>query len=399
MHVLESIYREAIDACAPQILVRGVVEPDMPRAVVAIGKCAGALFDGIASTHAVEASFVVLPEGYRAPAGLGRGDSTVLFGGHPHLTAETFDAGRRLLEFVDRHDAILFAVSGGGSACVDVPLAPWFTESDLAAVNAALLARGLPIGTINVVRKHLSAIKGGRLASRVRRSVTLLYSDVATGALGDVASGPTLADLSTNEDAARALEGTSGCDVIVTKLRDPQLPETVKEIDRSRAVLVADNTTLTTAAGELARRRGFEVSMIDSQVETDVAEAASLLLDRARLISPGEMLIAGGEPTVTVHGGGRGGRCSDLAVRFAMLASEHGITGLTALFGSSDGVDGNSGAAGVLLESTAAKLDRAAIEQALTRSDSLTIAEQLGRAVIMAPTGNNLRDLFLVART
>jgi len=178
---LKTIYVRALDACAPERLVRSVLTPDMPRAVVAIGKCAGALRDGL--DDGVDA-FVAVPDGYRLPAK----PSRVVVGGHPQITAASFDAGRQLLDFVDAHDDILFLISGGGSACIEQPLAPWFRERDLIDVNAKLIASGLPIGDINCVRKHLSAIKGGRLAGRVMRSVTLIYSDVASGSLADVAS-------------------------------------------------------------------------------------------------------------------------------------------------------------------------------------------------------------------
>src|SRR5207244_4381616 len=109
---------------------------------------------------------------------------------------------------------ILFLISGGGSACVEQPLKPWFGERDLIDVNDKLVASGLKIGDINCVRKHLSAIKGGRLAARVKRSVTLVYSDVSTGALADVASGPTIADATTKDDAIAIVRKLGGCDRI-----------------------------------------------------------------------------------------------------------------------------------------------------------------------------------------
>src|SRR5205085_6719673 len=123
----------------------------------------------------------------------------IAIGGHPDMTSASFEAGRRLRAFVESCDDVLFLISGGGSACVEVPI-DGISETDLAEYNRALVASGLPIGEINIVRKHLSAIKGGRLAQHVR-SLTLVYSDVSRGALADVASGPTLADSSTNADA------------------------------------------------------------------------------------------------------------------------------------------------------------------------------------------------------
>ena len=345
---LKAIYLTALERCAPERLVRERVTQAMPRNVVAIGKCAGAMLDGVASVHEIESAFVAIPEGYRSPSTR----AEVHIGGHPQMTRGSFDAGRALLAFVDAHDDILFLVSGGGSACVEVPLTD---EETTARANAKWIASGLPIAEINARRRTMSAIKGGKLAARVRgRAVTLLYSDVSTGALHDVASGPT--------------------------------------IPGSEAVLVADNTTLVRAAAQII---GDNAVVIHDQIEGDVADAAALLATHARTLKSGEILVAGGEPTVVVRGVGRGGRCSELAVRFAALAANE------AVFAASDGVDGNSGVAGIhlpgRLEAGVAAGWKPALRDALARSDSYPVATQLGEPIMIAPTGNNLRDLFLVA--
>lgn len=347
---LRQIYLATLERCTPERLVRECVTSDMPRHVVAIGKCAGALLDGVASVHDVGSAFVAMPEGYRRPSV----SAEIHTGGHPHMTRASFEAGRALLDYVDGHVDILFLVSGGGSACVEVALPP-HTEDDVARANARLIASGMTIGDINAERRRTSAIKGGKLAARVRgRAVTLVYSDVATGALADVASGPTLPG--------------------------------------SEAILVADNTTLVRAAAQII---GDHAVVIEEQIEGDVADAARLLAARARELKNGQVLVAGGEPTVVVRGGGRGGRCSELAVRFA-LESE-----CAAVFASSDGVDGNSGAAGIWLphrlEAGGPAGSKPALREALERSDSYSIAAQMGEPIMIAPAGNNLRDLFLVA--
>ena len=117
---MKAIWLTTLERCAPERLVRRHVDARMPRSVVAIGKCAGALLDGVAEVHDIESAFVAIPEGYRLP----RASAEVHIGGHPHMTRASFDAGRALLRFVDTHDDILFLISGGGSACVEVPLAP-----------------------------------------------------------------------------------------------------------------------------------------------------------------------------------------------------------------------------------------------------------------------------------
>jgi glycerate 2-kinase len=356
---LKATYLTTLARCAPDVLVRDCVRDDMPRHVVAIGKCASALLDGVASVHEIESAFVAVPEGYPLPREVERWPLPaaealararrpkrpplhLFVGGHPHYTRESFAAGRALVEYVDAHEDILFLVSGGGSACVEVPL---IDEAAARQKNAEWIASGMTIAEINAERRTISAIKGGKLAARVRgRAVTLVYSDVSTGALHDVASGPT--------------------------------------VPGSEAVLIADNTTLVKTAAQII---GDNAVVVEEQVEGDVLDAAAMLAARARELRKGQVLVAGGEPTVVVRGNGRGGRCSELAVRFA------GLCGLPALFGSSDGVDGNSGVAGIYLPG--------GLKPALpwVPSDSFPVAAQIGEPIMIAPTGNNLRDLFFVA--
>jgi len=355
--MLRHIYLDALARCAPERLVREVLRDDMPRDVVAIGKSAGALLDGIAG-HARDA-FVAIPTSYKLPATRAH----VAIGGHPDYTESSFEAGDALLRFVDAHDDLLFLISGGGSACVEVP-ARGFSRAQLADENARLIASGLPIGAINARRKELSAIKGGKLAQRVRgRCVTLVYSDVSTGALGDVASGPTI----------------PGSDEVV---------------------LIADNTTLVRAAAEAAsgkmggpaRRSLPPARFIEQQIECDVDDAARFLLAQ---LDHAAFVIAGGEPTVAICGDGQGGRCCELAVRVALQA---GDMRLEALFGSSDGVDGNSGSAGVAVR-LPADFDRAEAARELARSNSLAVATRIGQPIRIPAAGNNLRDLYLLARS
>jgi glycerate 2-kinase len=369
-----SLYFASLAACDPERLMReyraqgaGGGAQVFPRNVVAIGKSAGPLLDGFGD---YDNAFVAMPEGYREPRAK---NARVYRGGHPDMTAASFAAGRALLDFVDAHDDITFLVSGGGSACVEVPLPP-HTEAELIARNRELVASGLPIGEINRVRRTLSAIKGGRLGGRVRgRCVTLVYSDVSSGRLEDVASGPSLIDMR----------------------------------------LIADNTTLVRAAARLAGAGAF---VVDEQIENDVEEAARFL---ASIDAP--LVIAGGEPTVVVRGGGKGGRCSELAVRFATAVTPSvsegpgcvggaivapparpgpsltlGVT-MTALFASSDGVDGNSGVAGWLLR-LPRPFDRAAADTELSRSNSAAAAARIGEAIMIPSAGNNLRDLYILAR-
>ncbi len=363
--MLEEIYRETLDVCRPERLIH--VPEDAPRDVVAIGKCAAGLFRGV---PAYRDALVIVPAGYP------RVDEVeCLEGGHPELTDASFAAGKRLLEFVDEHDDILFLISGGGSACVEWPL-DGHTEQELIAANHKLIASGAPIHEINAARKKLSAIKGGKLAQRVKgRALTMVYSDVSTGRLSDVASGPTLP----NDVILSASEGHA-------ESGDPS--------HLRRTQLIADNSVLVTTAAGIPGTKGLTPKTFEEQTKGTLDRAPAQLSVAAARLRPGEILIAGGEPTVEIRGDGRGGRCFELAARFAL----HGVPQIAALFASSDGVDGNSGAAGALLPPNPA-VDREQIVTELHQSNSLKAIEMLGRAIMIPPTGNNLRDIFLLART
>jgi hydroxypyruvate reductase len=345
MHSVDliNIYLETLARCAPDVLVQEHVDASMPRNVVAIGKCAGLLLDGAAKVHPIDAAFVAIPEGYPLP----KTRAEIHLGGHPHMTAASFAAGDALLRFVAKHDDILFLISGGGSACVEVALAP-HTQDEVAEQNARLVASNLPIADINRERSKLSAIKAGRLRERVRgRCVTLVYSDVSTGRVEDVASGPT-----------------------------------------GGGIRIADNDTLTLTAAQLI---GENALLIHQQIECDVEEAAMLLAACVAAAQPGQILVGGGEPTVLVRGSGKGGRCSELAVHFAAKSTAR------ALFAASDGVDGNSGAAGIYLPPRDRLLEMTELQHAVAASDTFTLAAQVGEPLTIAPTGNNLRDLFLLS--
>ncbi len=360
--MLETTYLRTLERCRPEDLVAQTLlsvridKSVSPTNVVAIGKCAAALFRGVAQTGVpVRHALVIVPDGYPRVD-----DVECIAGGHPDFTPASFAAGKRLLEFVDGHDDILFLISGGGSACVEWPL-EGFTFEQLTKINHDLVASGRPIGEINAERRKYSAIKGGKLGRRVRgECVALIYSDVSTGALGDVASGPVLRNMR----------------------------------------LIADNATLVRTAAEswggLSNPPGGPEDpphVWHEQIECDVQTAAEQLASAARALKPGQVLVAGGEPTIAHKGDGKGGRCCELAARFAL----QGVDGVEALFGSSDGVDGNSGIAAALIPANP-RVDRHRIESELARSNSLAVVEMLGRAIMIPPTGNNLRDLVLLAR-
>lgn len=405
---LLGVYNATLVRCAPSRLIRERILGDDLRwliesevDLVALGKCAAGLVAGAKPVLQIGRIFISAPRGYVEPVELaGIRGLELVEGSHPEVSDASFVAGERLVAFVERAKRpIVFLISGGSSACVELPLRPGFDEADLVAVNHALIRSGLPIRSINLVRRHLSAIKGGRLGALAPPgSLTMIYSDVSAGLESDVGSGPTLPDPSTNDEAASVLRSLddSRCTEIAERLSSTA--EAPRHSNASRTFLIADNARLRAEAADEAMHLGMAAEVMEDDLEGDVSGAVDRLMSKLETIPPGRLLIAGGEPTVTVFGTGVGGRCSELALRFAAACGESGVTA-SALFAGSDGVDGNTEAAGIVLSCRGRDpLDRASIEAALSNSDSFTLASRLGTPVRPGPTGNNLRDLYLMAR-
>jgi hydroxypyruvate reductase len=341
----------------------------------------------------------------------------VYCGGHPLPNAASMEAaGDTLstLEGLTEHDLVVFLVSGGGSAMVERFLEPTVGVEIIAATHKALVESGAPIAAINVVRKHLSAVKGGRLAAAAApaQQLTIFVSDVPEGQLDALSSGPTVPDRSTVEEVYR-IAGEYGLEarlpaVISEMLSNRLLAETPKPGDeifsRSRWIVLLDSVSLEKAAAMRATELGWAVE-IDHRCDDWSAErAADYLVDRVRELrrERGKIcLVSAGEVTVRVPPGvhGLGGRNQ----HFALLCSER-ITGddITVLSAGSDGVDGNSSAAGAVVNGgTVARAEKSGypVRVAIEGFNSNDLLTRLGDAIETGPTGNNLRDLRILLAT
>ena len=338
----------------------------------------------------------------------------VYCGGHPSPNEASVVAASdilRTLESLTDGDLAVFLVSGGGSAMVERFLEPGISLGVMAATHKALVESGAPIAAINAVRKHLSAVKGGRLAAAASpaEQLTIFVSDVPAGELDALSSGPTLPDRSTTEDVYRIAKEyglrTRVPGVIAEMLARRSLIETPKPGDaifaRSRWSLLLDSISLEEAAALRARELGWRVEIDHSCDDWSVERAASYLLGRLdELRREGERvcLISAGEVTVQVPAGanGKGGRNQHFALRCSELIAGSEITVLS---GGSDGVDGNSPAAGALVDGTTAARAEAArytVAAALSAFDSYSLLTLIGDAITTGPTGNNLRDLRIL---
>lgn len=334
-------------------------------------------------------------------------------GGHPLPNEDSLRTGDgilHLLRSLSEGSLVLFLISGGASAIAECPFYSDLTLSDIIQTSRVLVHSGAPIAEINAIRKHLSAIKGGRMAQAAfpATQVSLLVSDVPHNELDALASGPTMPDSSTVADcydiATRysLLAQFSGRVRAVFEQR--QLRETPKAgspvFANSRYATVLSNQTAIDAAVEHAAAMGFTVAVDNSCDDWDYASAADYLLGRLREFrkrSSRVCLISGGEVTVHVgNSSGVGGRNQ----QFALYCAQH-VAGeaLTILSAGTDGIDGNSSSAGAIVDgSSVARACKLGLDTsaALAGFDASPLLRQIGDDIVTGPTGNNVRDLRIL---
>lgn len=417
--LLESWFRATVEALSPAALVRARV-PELAWdryahiLVLALGKAAGSMLEGW--LHAVAPELrkrtrivLALPEGAAAPAPVDAAgwDLATFRGGHPQLNADSLRAAAAMLVAaerlagsagVDAPGLMLTLISGGGSALVEMPLRGDRTPS-AQRLNRALVASGAPIGDINIVRKHASAFKGGRLAvaaaSPFVDQVSWILSDVPGGDLGAVASGPTHPDASTLTEARAVLKRWLPGETC-------NLEETPKPghaaFARSQWRCLADNADACAHVAGLARAAGYAPVEIDATAdEWESVQAARYFAGRWRQLRGAHArpcLIAGGEVRVRTSGAtGRGGRNQDLALRVAGALAGEAFCFLSA---GTDGVDGSSDAAGAIVDGSSWARARAAghdPETHLRHFNAEPLLAAIGALIHTGPTGNNLRDV------
>jgi len=333
-------------------------------------------------------------------------------GGHPTPNAESIQAASAMLRALEAQPAtslVIFLLSGGGSSIVEKPVDEEILLDDLVAIYRALVHSGAPIAEINAIRKHLSAVKGGRLAQAAfpAQQVSLMVSDVPEGTPDALASGPTMPDSTSAEDCYRIAEKYELLEQLPSSTREllerHSLEETPKSDDpvfhRSRWWTILSNQTAIEEASAAAERSGFIVNVDNSCDDWDYEDATRYLLKKVRELrkqfSP-VCLISGGEVTVKVTNGGIGGRNQQFALACAEKVAGENITVLSA---GTDGVDGNSPAAGAIADGSTverARLMGLEVRVALTRFDAYPLFKAMGDAIEIGPTGNNLRDLRIL---
>lgn len=335
-------------------------------------------------------------------------------GDHPLPGRASFVAGRRALRFLSglrTNDDLIFLASGGGSSMIAAPLAPFLNSRDKTSLHRTLIGSGAPISAINAVRRAFSAVKGGRLAVAARRArtqTTLVVCDVEPDRFEEVASGPSLPDRGGLEAAILAIDRHGLAPLMPTAildaLRSNRLPvapgPTHPAFRRAAWESILSNRELREAAIRAGRARGLDVESTEEGLTGPADEAAGRLTEAIeRAPSHGRLLVLGGEVLTRPVGGGVGGRASELALRLAIRTSRTRCGPWAFLALGSDGVDGNSPAAGAYADATT--LDRAAAarldaERALAESATHRFFRRLRDDFVTGQTGTNVRDLYLL---
>lgn len=375
--------------------------------VIGAGKASAAMAEAVEAHWSGPLSgLVVTRYGYGAPCSR----IEIVEAAHPVPDAAGLEAAQRMLELVrglKPEDTVLCLISGGGSALLPMPL-PGLTLEDKQAINQALLQSGATIGEMNCVRRHLSAIKGGRLAAACHpaRVITLLMSDVPGDSPVDIASGPTVADPSTCADALAIVRryGIALPPAARRLLEEGDAAESIKPGDarlaRSETRMVATPQMALEAAADVARRAGYAAHILGDAIEGEARDVGKVLagiaLQTANRDQPFRtpcVLLSGGETTVTLRGTGRGGRNVECLLSLALALRGH--PEIHVLMGDTDGVDGAEDIAGAIAGPQT--LDRAwalGLRPAdeLANNNGHGFFQALGDSVITGPTRTNVND-------
>jgi glycerate 2-kinase len=341
---------------------------------------------------------------------------STIIGGHPIPTAESVEGARLILEAVSSctdRSLLLFLVSGGGSALAELPVSDSISLDDLQTLNRLLVESEATIREINTVRKMLSRIKSGRLGylARNRRGIAFYLSDVNSGDLRTIASNPLLPEQTTRQDLD---------DVLDRYHLRPKLPSSIERALEGgtveapsgwdftqglTTVLLADNSTAIRTAADVAAGLGFVVQFCDDLVEDSyqsIASEMAVRLKALKIAHPREpvCLLSGGESVCPVHGNGVGGRNQEFVLYSASSLKQSGLENTAVVFcAGTDGVDGNSTAAGAVMGfgSAVRAFQRDCNPSVfIDNSDSHAFFSKAGGLVVTGPTGNNVRDIRMM---
>jgi glycerate 2-kinase len=413
--LLRAMFDAAIGAASPRLRIPACLPP-APKGrtiVIGAGKASAAMAKAVEDLWPGPlAGIVVTRYGHAVPCDR----IEIVEAAHPVPDENGHRAARRIMEMVrglGPDDLVLALISGGGSSLLSLP-APGVTLEDKQAVNAALLRSGASIGEMNVVRKHLSSIKGGRLAAAAypARLVTLVISDVPGDDPAVIASGPTVPDSSTFAEARAVLEKyaitepRAAIEHLMRAAEETPKPAAPRLANTSTVIIATPQLSLE-AAADLARSNGVTPLILGDAIEGEAREVGRVMAGIARQIAlrgqpapPPVVLLSGGETTVTVRGNGRGGR--NVEFLLSLVVELGGLPGVFALAGDTDGVDGAEEIAGAIAapDSLSRAFARGIDAKArLADNDGHSFFEALGDQIVTGPTLTNVNDFRAILIT
>lgn len=401
-------FEAAVEACDPAELIRRILEFSEKTLrikgnefkarrvlVIGAGKASGAMAEALDNVVPVEAGVVAVPIGIASRFATKK--IVLMEATHPYPSEKSVAAAKAMLALAKRvrnGDVVVCLVSGGGSALLEMPK-KGISVGEVSEVSKLLMHAGAGINELNTVRQCLSAVKGGKLAAAFAEAtvVNLVVSDVLGSPLEIIASGPTVRCRATPSEARKIIAkyGLENTDAgrkgvaVIKKMPDEHVK--MPEID---SFILADNDFAVDKATEFLRRRGLK-PVVMKRVKGEARAVGKAL---AKLVNRGSCFVAGGETIVTVRGKGKGGRSQELALAAAMHL-KRGVL----LSAGTDGIDGNSDAAGAIVDSTTADKARKKGLDArgyLKDNDSNTFFRKLGNSLIKTgPTGTNVCDLII----
>ncbi len=396
---LVALFDRAVAVADPMQSLAAALPPKPAGRVVVIGagKASARMAEAVEAEWGPCEGLVITRYGYGRPCqGI-----EIVEASHPVPDAAGVAATLRMLDLLDTvgaGDFVLALISGGGSALLCAPVGG-ITLLEKQLVTSNLLASGAPIGTINGIRKELSAVKGGRLAAAAfpARMLALLISDVPGDNPADIASGPTVGH---RGDAAKALKDLDKWDVapaasIRTFLAaggDPVTPDDPRLTQVENVICAAPAQSLK-AAAQMAREAGYVVELLGDSIEGEAREVAAAHAALAQRAKPGTVILSGGELTVTRRGDGVGGPNAEYALALAIALN--GIENIHAIACDTDGVDGAAEVAGAVIgpDTLARARARGLDPQAcLDRNDAHSFFAEIGDQVVTGPTLTNVND-------
>ncbi|AZO17197.1 glycerate kinase [Mesorhizobium sp. M2A.F.Ca.ET.043.05.1.1] len=406
---LTSIFNAAVAAADPEKTIRNHLPAKAKGRTIVIGAGKGSAQMAAAFEKVWDGpvdGLVVTRYGYGARCER----IEIIEAAHPVPDAAGLEASRRLLEKMrglTSDDLVVALISGGGSALLPSP-APGLTLADEIAVNEALLASGAPIAAMNTIRKHVSTIKGGRLAAAAHpaRVVSLVVSDIPGDNPALVASGPTVPDTGSRQDALASIAayGMKLPASVMAHINSPDAdaprPDDPRFAGNEVHLTASAGVSLEAAAAE-AKRQGIVAVILSDAIEGEAREVGGVhaaiareVATRNRPFAKPVLILSGGETTVTLRAKGKGGRNSEFLLAFAIGID--GVDGIHAIAADTDGIDGSENNAGAFADgSTVARMRAAGVDAKamLAGNNAWTAFNAVGDLFVPGPTGTNVNDL------